>query len=287
MYLDLLERESGSMWDTLLTLADLIDKIVYSRPIPRREYDQIYMRMPYMIKQLIEIDKHAQCENMAFLGDGDSMCIFMHLAARLGLIDSCFNHATIFDFDERVLRSAQGVLEESLPNANDSCIRTVLYNIVEPIPTCERSKYDYFYINPPYGSKNNGLSVLLWIYRCMALISDNAKGCIILSDDSKAHWTMEAKRNIIEELGKYGFRVDGETETKHLYHLSDNPSLNSTGLLVSRETITLPPYIDDCYPLDLVRNLYGEPRGIPHFIKWSDSSPIGEVDLNWSYGDIR
>ena len=59
-----------------------------------------------------------------------------------------------------------------------------------------------FYINPPYGSKNKGLSTIAWLHRCMELCKQESSGCLVIPYDENVLWTVEAMRNIQDFLIK-------------------------------------------------------------------------------------
>lgn len=157
-------------------IVDCIDLLLYHRPVPHREYDQIYMKARYMLQQVGDIWPSLSNKNVVFLGDGDGMSLLFALLSSKYPMD--IKSMSIMDFDERILYSLKEIEESQ--NLNCS-LSYYLYNIINPIDSNLRQKFDYFYINPPYGSKNNGLSCIMWLHRCMDLCSVNAEGCIIVA----------------------------------------------------------------------------------------------------------
>ncbi|MCI6610528.1 MAG: bis-aminopropyl spermidine synthase family protein [Ezakiella sp.] len=136
-----------------------------------------------------------------FLGDGDGMSSSLVLFSEAGIIPK-IKSATVLDFDERILN---GILRCRDKHGVKIEMNLELYNVIEPIPKKYQGKFDFFYINPPYGSKNEGLSSIVWLYRCMDLIKKDAEGIIVIPYDSNIEWTKDAMVKIQKFLIDNGF----------------------------------------------------------------------------------
>ena len=262
-------------------ILDCIDLLLYHRPVPHREYDQIYMKARYMLQQVGDIWPSLSNKNVVFLGDGDGMSLLFALLSSKYPMD--IKSMSIMDFDERILHSLKEIEESQ--NLNCS-LSYYLYNIINPVDSNLRQKFDYFYINPPYGSKNNGLSCIMWLHRCMDLCSVNAEGCIIVPFDDMFPWSVKSASAIIDFLNQSGFEITSIKKNVHQYHLGDNPTLKSSVIQVKRIRFCQSAYHAHRFPLNMCLNLYGSPRAIPQYIYFDNKNPFGNSDFNWEYGNI-
>lgn len=272
----------ASKIDDLADVIDYIDLLLYNRPLPHREYDQIYMKARHMLIQATYVHRHLFGRKIAFLGDGDGMSLLLALLSQkhsLGI-----NSMTIFDFDERILHAF-----ESVALSHHGLIPTFyqLYNIIEPIAPNYKSQFDFFYINPPYGSKNDGLSCIMWLMRCMEFTTVGAEGCIIIPNDERYTWACNCMKNIKSFLDNNGFQILNVVNNIHQYHLADNPKLLSSMLHVKRTSDCKSPYEGARFPISMCTNLYGSTRAIPKYIYISADNPYGNPDFNWEYGHIE
>ena len=263
------------------SIIDLLDTIVYSRPLPNREFDQIYMKASDMFEQAKFIKKFIKDKNIVFLGDGDGMAILLG-ALNNEIVEDRINSIALYDFDERILLNTKRQVEKlniQVP------MYYSLYNIIMPVKKTEVHKYDFFYINPPYGSRNEGLSCKLWIDRCMDLCVERCSGCIIIPYDHKLSWSIYNMQVIQTYLAKKGFVIRDMISYMHQYHLDDNPELKSATLIVEKVSDSISEYSDQFLGKQLVKNLYGSPRKIPKYITLSNENPLGYKDYHWEYGN--
>lgn len=272
-------NEVLTMIDTdISTLRDIIS---YNRPLPNREFDQIYMLTNDMLLQSEYVGSLIKERDVVFLGDGDNMSLLLAALAQNNLVERA-NSMMVLDFDERILNNISlqsQKLKLAAPN-----IYTQKYNIINPIQSEHINKFDFFYINPPYGSKNNGLSTILWLERCIDLCSSTSLGCIIIPYDIEQKWTIENMINIQSFLLNKGFAIRDMKSYFHRYHLEDNPNLKSASIIVERFSTQSSRYTGQRLPKECLINLYGSPRKIPQYILSSDKNPLGIRDYEWEYG---
>ena len=263
-------------------IIDYLDILLYNRPVPHREYDQIYMKARSMLEQLEYVRDYLIGKKVVFLGDGDGMSILLALMSQKNPLE--IKEMSVFDFDERILNVYEKIRTQqkiSIP------MHFYLYNIINPVKSTFYGKFDFFYINPPYGSRNNGLSCILWIIRCMELTAKNAEGCIIIPNDETIPWTIDCTEEISAFLERSGFQIVKMIKNIHQYHLEDNPSLSSSMMIVKRTKWRDSPFKGKNLTLQMCKNLYGSTRAIPHYIYESKSNPSGVCDFDWEYGDIN
>ena len=103
------------------------------------------------------------------------------------------------------------------------------------ISDSNKNKYDFFYINPPYGSKNERKSRIVWLERCMSLCVRELPGIIIILYDEKISCTVKYMANIQAFLIRNGFAIKDMTPNIHHYHFPNYPN-HSSGMLRSRVT---------------------------------------------------
>ncbi|MEY8414174.1 bis-aminopropyl spermidine synthase family protein [Lachnospiraceae bacterium 62-26] len=260
-------------------LVELVDIVANSRPLANREYDQIYMFTVDMIIQAELMSDYIKNKKIVFVGDGDGMSMLFELLMQNSIIPSAQN-MTVFDFDERILNNISDIVKRNNSIVPLNCIK---YNIIDCVPKEQKRQFDFFYINPPYGSKNGGASCLAWLYRCMDLCCKKCSGCIVIPYDTEKNWTVKNMRNIQEFLIKHGFVIRDMISYMHRYHLDDNPTLKSATLIVDRVNYTTNEYSSEILPCSMIKNLYGKEKKLPRYIL-DDGSPYGLKDYDWVYG---
>lgn len=198
-----------------------------SRPAALRTYDQIPMRADDMLYQAKFIAPYVMNKSVAFVGDYDSA------SALLGLLgthsDDGPAHMLVLDFDERVLAALRGIAQR---HGFADRLETRLFNVFDPVPPDLVGRYDWFYTNPPYGSRNDGASGRLFIARGCELVHEYASGCIILPDDPARLWSRLAMLTTQRFLVAHDWVVREKFDAMHRYHLDDDRDLSSSLLLV-------------------------------------------------------
>lgn len=262
-------------------IIDVLDAISYSRPIPNREFDQIYMKASSMLEQVKYIDKFIMNKKIIFLGDGDGMSILLGVLGHQEIINAT-SSISVYDFDERILFNIKKQL-------NEFCVTDIpfsykLYNVIMPIQLEDTNKYDFFYINPPYGSKNMGISCKIWIDRCIDLCGEHCMGCVIIPYDSRSPWSITNMKNIQLYLLEKGFVIRDMLSYMHQYYLDDNPELKSATLIVEKVGGGNADFSNIFLGVPQVKYLYGSPRKIPKYIYSSNTNLLGDRDYNWEFG---
>lgn len=266
----------------LNSLSVFLEKV---RPKPIREFDQIYMKINDMVSQAELTLPMLKDKRVLFLGDGDGMSVLFTKLFETENRENLPKEICVFDFDERILNRYMQVFKNTaLYNTIEfNCIK---YNVVNPIPTGFENKFDFFYINPPYGSLNEGNSCIVWLYRCIELCKSNCSGCMIVPCNDKREWTLKNTHNIQRFLNEYGFIINKSYNDLHEYHLDDDPNLLSSSFYLKRVMkIGDNLYASKNMPLKQIKNLYGSERKIPEYIE-DDGTDFGKRNYNWKYGSI-
>lgn len=266
----------------LESLAKFLNEV---RAKPIREFDQIYMKTEDMINQAKLTMPILKGKRVLFLGDGDGMSILLTKLFETENNENLPREISVFDFDERILNKYLQVFNStSLKDTIEfNCIK---YNVVNPIPMNFKNNFDFFYINPPYGSLNKGNSCIVWLYRCIELCKTDCTGCMIVPCNDKFEWTLNNTYNIQKFLNEYGFIINRLFDNLHEYNLDDNPNLLSSSFYLKR-VVNLGDnlYANKRMPLSQIKNLYGSERKIPEYIE-DDGTDFGKRNYDWEYGSI-
>lgn len=103
--------------------------------------------------------------------------------------------------------------------------------------------------------------------------------------DDKEAWSQHAMLEIQRFLMSKGFVIRDMVSQMHYYHLKDNPVLQSATIIVDRLERCNSNYTGRRLPVELVKNLYGSPRRLPHYINIDPNDPEhGVPDYEWEYG---
>ena len=203
-----------------------VSDVVQNRPRPLREFDQIYMKTGDMVLQSELVASWPHQKRLAFIGDGDAIGVAVAYLKERNVLDYGPARITVFDFDERMVASVRRFADkERLENLDAE-----LYNVLDPFP--DRTKYDCFYTNPPWGASNNGESANIFVQRGIEAVGYNGDGLIVIADDDELDWPRQVLANVQEYAAKLGFYVSRMHPKLHQYHLDDNPDLRSCNLFI-------------------------------------------------------
>ena len=218
-------------FDRMYELALTVEK---ARPIPRRDVDQIWMYNRAMVLQATKCFGHLQNKHCVFLGDGDGASSYYALLQHNNLVHPIAS-ITVLDFDDNILNYHRNIIKNN--NINIAC-NYINYNVRDTVPTHLKNKFDFFYINPPYSSHNNGASIKAWLHRCIDLAKDNAQGCIIIPTDKDYPWSIQNSKEIERFLADYGFSIKEIFFNLHDYDLDCTSFIKSSTYIVERiETV--------------------------------------------------
>jgi predicted methyltransferase len=138
-----------------------ISDVVQNRPLPLREFDQIYMKAGDMVLQSEFVGRWANGERLAFIGDGDAISICVAYLHARKILDNGPSKIVVYDFDECICDAVRRFADRERLDTLDAC----LYNCLDRFPG--PSTFDCFYTNPPWGASNGGESVCIFTQRGM------------------------------------------------------------------------------------------------------------------------
>jgi predicted methyltransferase len=211
----------------LRVAVNAVSDVVQNRPRPLRIFDQIHMKTGDMVVQSEIVADWADGKRLAFIGDGDAVSVCVAYLKAREVLDFGPSRITVFDFDERTVQSVKRFADkERLENLDAE-----LYNCLDSLP--EKTKFDCFYTNPPWGASNNGESVNIFMQRGIEAVGYEGEGMVVIADDDELPWPKQVLANVQAYAAKRGFYVSRMQRKLHEYHLDDNPNLRSCNLFFS------------------------------------------------------
>jgi predicted methyltransferase len=183
------------------------------RPLPLKQLDQVYMDDKSKIKTEKELFGCIFKKNVVLLGDDDLMSLFF--------CSACFpQKITVLDVDKRIIKHIQNISKKL-----DFNIELRNYNALHDLPKNLKQKFDFFYTNPPYGSKNNGMSCKAFIARGIELLKTGGYGAFAIASRNFSNWANKAEIESVKYLKENGCRLIRTIEALQSYN--DNPIRSS------------------------------------------------------------
>jgi len=209
-------------------VASLARAIVESRPSADRGLEQFHMTADSLVEQVLALKPYLIGQRMIVLGDDDhlSVLIAKYTDARV----------TVIEIDERVCTSLNRWARRlSLKNLTarehdirDGRIRT------------GRSRFDAFYANPPYSSKNRGHGMRAWVSSAIDWCKPACVGIIAMpSNHFDTTWVNENWISMQSYLANNGFRIVELSQHRSSYLGTTDASLHSCNLIVRRVDPTM------------------------------------------------
>jgi predicted methyltransferase len=206
-----------------------ISDIAENRPLPLREFDQIYMKAGDLVVHTEFVARRFAGREVVFVGDGDAVGLAMIHLMNEGIIQDGPQHVTVLDFDERMVNTIRRFAADY---ECENRIAAVLYNVVDPVPQQLVSQFGAFHINPPWGQHNGGESVVVFLERAIQMLSPGGLGAVVIADDSELPWTNQVLGRAQTNALQNGMIVEEMIPELHAYHLDDAPDLRSCALLL-------------------------------------------------------
>jgi len=233
---------------------NLISDIVNNRPMPIREFDQIYMKHADMILQIEHIGKWLNEKRIVFIGDGDAIALGLAYLQTNGEVTTTVKEILVLDFDQRIVNSINSFAE--MHDMSEK-ISSRLYNVADALPVDLWRQYDCFYCNPPFGASNKGASITSFMQRGFEATVKGALGFVVLADVPELKWT----RDVIGRTQKFaldsGFVIAEMIPEFHSYHLDDDPDIKSCSIVFRRNYCIETEYNSIPLSEDDLKNFYG------------------------------
>ena len=231
-----------------------ISDVVQNRPPPLREFDQIYMKVGDMVIQAEFIARKFNDLDIVFIGDGDAISLGMMYLKQKKVLDYGPKHIRVLDFDERMVNSINHFASN---NELADKIDAIRYNVCDPLPAAERTHYDGFYTNPPWGASNDGQSVTAFVTRGIEAVKSKGIGAIVIADDESLDWTNHVLLRTQQLLMQSGYIVAEMIPGLHKYHLDDAPDLSSCCIITRNIVQQSNAERDKPLAADALLNFYG------------------------------
>lgn len=209
----------------LRAAVNAISDVIQNRPLPLRNFDQIYMKAGDMVLQSEFVARWADKKRLAFIGDGDAISVCVAYLRARGIIDYGPSEVTVFDFDE-CIGSAVNRFADS---ERLETLSSTLYNCLDAFP--RPGEFDCFYTNPPWGASNDGESVCVFLQRGIEAVGYQGEGMVVIADDEELEWPKRVLAAAQQFAINSGFFVQKMMPRMHSYHLDDAPDLRSCNLM--------------------------------------------------------
>jgi len=263
---------SPGLTDEQRKIFNAISDVIANRPLPLRQFDQIYMKTADMLMQVSYVSEFFNGKDCVFIGDGDAIGLCLIHLQNEGLIVHGPKSILVLDFDERIVDSVNQFAKDHMFHERATAY---LYNVIDPLPEVYWQKFTAFYTNPPFGASNKGKSVQLFAKRGIEATSNGSIGCLVLADDVK-NWTQEILFNTQQFLLKKGFVISALEPRFHQYHLDDDPNLHSCTMITKRILESTSEYTSKKADKKSLKNFYGKGKEINDKVKYIKSvSTIG------------
>lgn len=207
---------------------ELVQEISSLRPSPNRAVDQIYMKPICILWQVKLIAFYLIGKDLIFMGDGDHISVLCGIYAKPKSI-------TVLDIDPRIVKSIREIGKKYKVKIN-----TFQYDVLKPLQEKFLKKFNFFYTNPPYGSKNAGQSGIIFINRCIEACKFPSRGCIVLPHDNERKWTKEVMKNTQKFLLKQGWIIVEKLVGLHIYYLDDATLASGTMIVEQIRNVKSP-----------------------------------------------
>jgi predicted methyltransferase len=240
-----------------------LSDVVQNRPVPLREFDQIYMKVGDMLVHAEWLARKFRDRRVVFVGDGDAVGLAMMHLKHEGVIDYGPKHVTVLDFDERMVNSVNHFAEDyELQDQLDAR----LYNVIDALPADVVDAFDAFHVNPPWGQYNAGDSIAVFLERAICATRVRGLGAIIVAHDPERAWAAAVLKRTQESILGYGCVVDEMLPGFHSYHLDDAPDLRSCTIVVQKSADGFAR--NDGLAADRLRNFYGREQPLcVHYVR--------------------
>lgn len=202
------------------------------RPVADPNLEQFLMEDEGMVEQVLLLSNHLDAlTDVVFIGDDDhvSLLLAKFLEVRV----------RVFDVDQRVVDSINLVAAE-----RGLSVSARYYDVRDEFP--EPGGFQFFYVNPPYSSKNHALGVKVWLMRALDAVGRDCDGVLVFPGIS-SHREMSWVASNVLEFTRYLLDSDSVVTAiesdKHSYIDTNDRHLYSTNYLIHRVGLRPAPRI--------------------------------------------
>jgi predicted methyltransferase len=234
-----------------------LSDITENRPLPLREFDQIYMKAGDMVIHTEFVARRFDQRDVVFVGDGDAIALAVVHLMEQGILGYGPRSVTVLDFDERMVHSIERFATDY---GYEGVIRAQLYNVIDALPGEIVGAFDAFHTNPPWGQHNAGESVAVFLERGIQALRVGGLGMVVIADDKELEWTNRVLGRTQQVALANGMIVDEMVPALHSYHLDDAPDLRSCALTFRKVDADAIP--NERLHDERLENFYGRTRAL-------------------------
>lgn len=251
-------KQGSSQIDLRLAI-NAVSDVIQNRPLPLREFDQIYMKAGDMVLQTSLIAQRFDNRRLIFIGDGDAICLCLAYLMERKILDEGPSEILLLDFDERIVNAVERFADRERISHK---ITARHYNCLDALPSDLIGRFNAFYTNPPWGASNSGESVKVFVERGMEACGDESVGAIVIADDHQVPWS----RRVLFEVQKFilsnNFYVQEMQTNLHAYHLDDAPDLKSCNLFIRSHPDRVAPSKSYALHEKRIEDFYGSNKNL-------------------------
>lgn len=141
-------------------------------------------------------------------------------------------NTTVLDLDSRVINYISSMVSKLQLNIN-----TLEYNVLNNLPLNLRGLFDFFYTNPPFGSKNKGNSCKAFVMRGIEACKLGGYGAFVLPSEKQNEWAIEVTRSVLNFIISSGCKLVEKVADFQSYE--GNPILSSLFIIQKKYIVDL------------------------------------------------
>ncbi len=202
-----------------------MNEIYENRPAALKGLDQVHMGPDSVVRTCNKLGGYIGGKDLLFIGDDDLMSVTMFRLCNPRL-------ATVLDIDKRILGHIEGLARKY--NFN---IQTKSYDVLGDLPIGLVGSADFFYTNPPYGSKNQGDSCKAFILRGIEGIKIGCHGAFIMGSGNQHGWARKVEERTLRFTAESGCSLIETFAEFQSYHA--NP-IKSSMFLIRKDSEVKP-----------------------------------------------
>ena len=201
----------------------LAREILRSRPTGDLSLEQYVMKEASALWQIKKLGPLFRNKKVVFIGDDDHVSLMLSLFYGVTSL--------VIEIDKRIIANQKKWVRK-LKLKNHTIIKHNIASVLNSGLISE--KYDAFYANPPYGSKNNGFGFKVWVSRGIEALRSGGMGVIVAPISFEKEWTINNLYEVEKFLLANNCLIFEINRNVHTYHslLKKDEDLRSSNILV-------------------------------------------------------
>ena len=202
-----------------------ISLITNNRPEADHSIEQYLMTKESYIRQLYALNKYfKQGKKIFMVGDDDqfSPSFIKYLNLDVELIE----------IDSRVIKAIKHTCTKLNLKTPEIYELDISKNYKKLIT--DTNDFDYFYINPPYNSKNEAYGIKVWTSICLSKLKIGGSGVVVLPIINYLDWSLNNMRILQEFLAMNGSVITSIDNNLHYYEDLPDDGLHSSNIYIKK-----------------------------------------------------